>query len=271
MSLFFFLPLKDINHSQFNSVNKELLENEVTKKFIEHLGIKEPSMINQIYNIILPQYNNQREFDTDSHFKVFFNYYCNSSSHKVSEFINIINDYEFIKYHLKNDKQVYYGSGKSMYFPTYENKEFFSPDEKAQFVALEYYINLIGEENNRYLESFFLKLGVKKEIDVQEVEIDYETSERTDLPKVRSTRVVKYTERRIEGCADLIKHIVENQDKEKSILLWNTLNRVIETKCMDWGTRSLSSLLTGTCSYFYRHSRLENFELSDAIILKNNK
>lgn len=269
--LILFLPLYDLDNSKYNSVHNILLENLDTKKFIEDIGIKEPSMIDQIYNIILPQYSDEIDFDTNPHFMVFFEYFCKSSNDEVHEFLDIIKGYKFLKYHKIEDDKTYYGLGKSMYFPRVENKDFFIANKDARFVAFQEYKILVGGENIKNLISFLSKLGVKDEIDIKEIELDYENSERSDLPRVKSTRGVVYSERIIEGCSDLIKYIEKNQDKEKSILLWKTLIRIIETKCLDWGTRSLISLLTGNCNYFYRHSQIEHFVSSDAILLKNSK
>jgi len=81
----------------------------------------------------------------------------------------------------------------------------------------------------------------------------------------------KWKETTIEGCKEIVEYIVENQDKEKSVLLWNCLLHIIETKCGTWRHRSLSTLLTGICSYFYYSPQTEHFQSSDAILLRNSK
>lgn len=65
------------NVDGYTVVNDELLKNEETKKYIESIGVKQPSLKDQIYNIILPQYKDGIEIDTDPHFMIFFNFYCN--------------------------------------------------------------------------------------------------------------------------------------------------------------------------------------------------
>ena len=48
--LILFLPVKNVDG--YTVVNDELLKNEETKKYIESIGVKQPSLKDQIYNII---------------------------------------------------------------------------------------------------------------------------------------------------------------------------------------------------------------------------
>lgn len=61
--LILFLPVKNIDG--YTIVNQELLNDSETRKFMVDIGIKEPSLKDQIYNIILPQYEREDEIDTD--------------------------------------------------------------------------------------------------------------------------------------------------------------------------------------------------------------
>ena len=93
--LILFLPVKNVDG--YTVVNDELLKNDETKKYIESIGVKQPSLKDQIYNIILPQYKDGIEIDTDPHFMIFFNFYCKCSNEEIEEFIDLIKDCEFLR------------------------------------------------------------------------------------------------------------------------------------------------------------------------------
>lgn len=75
--LILFLPVKGI--TGYTVVHPKLLEKPDTRDFMETIGIKRPSLKDQIYNKILPQYEKGNSVDVDSHFMLFFEYYCKCS------------------------------------------------------------------------------------------------------------------------------------------------------------------------------------------------
>lgn len=265
--LILFLPVKEV--TGYTVVHPELLENPDTRKFIETIGIKQPSLKNQIYNRILPQYKNGSPVDVDSHFMLFFEYYCKCSNDEVEEFIDLIKNYEFLTYYDEKHSHYYCGPGNSMYFPAPDICAFLETKKDVRFVTWDKYRKLVGISKEKELISFLIELGVKKEIEIVEVDIDYEASGRRDLPYERSTRGYSWKENRIDGCREIIESIVANQDKEKSILLWNCLLRIIETNNKQY--RTFSSLFSGVFRYHYRDWKKISFISSDAILLKSSK
>lgn len=249
-----FLPVQNIEG--YTVVNDELLANEETKKFIEDIGVKEPSLKDQIYNIILPMYKREDDIDTDPHFMMFFNYYCKCSNDEVDDFIDLIKEYEFLTYY--EGKEAYRGSAASMYLPTPELRVYFETYQDVRFIALNEYKELVGPEKEKQLISFFIKLGIKRDISVYKHSVDRWRDDRDDLPVPRSTRSLSWEEPVIEGCAEILSYIEENQDKEKSVVLWNALLKIIETKCNHWS--SIGSLLRGRVNYFYYSPQSSSFE-----------
>ena len=266
--LILFLPVK--NMSGYKVINPELLKNEETKAFIEQIGVKQPSLKDQIYNIILPQYQDGEDIDTDPHFMMFFKYFCKCSHEEVGDFIDLIKDYEFLKYYEPEDKQVYRGAASSMYLPTPELKAFFETKPETRFIALDEYKELVGTTQEKQMMDFLSALGIKTEIDILKENISYGASGREDLPRPHSTRAIFYTEYVIDGCKEIVDYIETNKDSTKSVILWNALLRVIETRCSSWSYRTLYSLLRGTCSYFYYSHQETGFASSDALLLKNS-
>ena len=119
--LILFLPVKGVEG--YKVVNEELLKNKDTLEFIKSIGVKQPSLKDQIYNIILPQYTNEADIDTNPHFMIFFNYYCKCSNEEIEEFIDLIKAYDFLTFY--EDGVAYRGRASEMYMPTDELVRYF--------------------------------------------------------------------------------------------------------------------------------------------------
>ncbi|MBR5041092.1 MAG: AAA family ATPase [Clostridiales bacterium] len=264
--LILFLPVPNV--SGYKVVHPELLKNAETKAFVEQLGIKQPSLKDQIYNIILPQYQDDGDIDTDPHFQLFFEYYCKCSIEDIEEFTDLIKECEFLTYYKDGDDQPYRGAGNTLYLPTDELKTYFQSKKDTRFIALNEYKALVGSSNEERLMEFLEDIGVCSEIRLIQTIIDPETADRNDLPKKRSTRNLKYDETCLDGCKELIHHIENEKDEAASLALWKCLLRVIEANHTAWNYSGLKTLLRGRCHYFYYSPQVEHFESSDAILLK---
>ncbi|MBR6616623.1 MAG: DNA helicase, partial [Oscillospiraceae bacterium] len=211
-----FLPVKDIDG--YTVVHPELLENPDTKKFMIDIGIKQPSLKDQIYNIILPMYEDGADIDTDPHFMMFFNYYCKCSNDEVDDFIELIKEYEFVTYY--DDGVAYRGKASDLYIPSPEMIMFFSSKPSTRFVALDEYRTLVGKDKEKQLISFLSELGAKDSPSIIESPDNY------------SAYYDAKTEYLIDGLKELITAIADNKDKSFSVFLWKQLcflasNRVL--------------------------------------------
>ena len=266
--LILFLPVKNIKG--YKVVHSSLLSNTDTHKFIEEIGIKQPSLRDRIYNIILPQYQEGDEIDTDPHFKDFFDYYCKcldgEVDDEVDDFIELIKDCEFLTCYYVGDSQPYRETASAMYVPTPELQAYFETKPQTLFIAIDEYRELVGKKKETFLDYFLNDLGIKREINILEEQIDYYKSHRSDLPRPKSTGLITYTESIIDGCKEIVGVILANKDKDKSILLWKCLLGIIKAKCSRYNT--LSRLLSGTCGYFYYSHRQMPFTSSDELLLQ---
>ena len=203
--LILFLPVEGVEG--YTVVNSELLENEDTRKFIESMGIKQPSLRDQIYNLILPQYWNDEEIDTDSHFMIFFNYYCKCSNEEIEEFIDLIKEYEFLTYYENGETDK--GKASDMYMPSQSLLRFFASKTSTKFVDLEKYNEMVGVGREKYLKSFLIDLGVKT------------------VPSTYIESCDGYyrqnTERFVDGLIEIIEEVEESQNAELSAFLWEQL------------------------------------------------
>ena len=264
-----FLPVEGI--SGYTTIHPSLLENPETAQFIEQVGIGEPSLKDRIYNIILPQYQKGGAIDVRTHFKMFLDYYCECTRDEADTLIKLIREYKFLMFQLQDSTKLYRDAAGDLYLPTPELKRFLKSKKGIRFLALEEYRKIIEPSKEKKLLSFFSDLGVEKFFKLITVEIDPDSSARADLPMPYSTRGRTYKEVIIEGCKELIEDIERNEDKDKSVFLWNCLIQMIRTWCSTWEHKSLSSILSGTCHYFYRHQKMESFASSDVIALRTSK
>ena len=262
-----FLPVPNI--SGYKVIHPELLENDDSKTFIYQIGIKQPSLKDQIYNIILPQYeDDDADIDTDPHFSLFFEYFCKCTNDEVDGFIGLISKIAFLAYLNPFDGEYHRCCANALYFPTDELKQYFGPIKNVFFIDIDRYKEIVGAANEDKLKNFLMRLGIKDDVKLYDVVID-SPANRADLPRPHSTRGLSYDETIIDGCKAVVKYIEKNKDTTASIALWETLIRIIENNANKVNYKGLETLLCGRCHYFYYSSLIDYFWSSDAILLKN--
>lgn len=258
-----FLPSEEVdeNAEGYNFVHRSLLENEKTREFIQSIGVKEPATIDYIYNIILPQYEDDGVVDTDSHFKTFFRFYCKGSSEEREELVRLIKGCEFLTYYDDGDPQAYRDAADTMYLPTQELRKWFETKPGKRFIALDEYKEMeVCKGKHEDLLQFFKALGVQTEIIIYDEDVpkdlakadiiaDYwedrgipksesqspDEEEKLELERHRFNEnkgrgYHKWTEGVIEGCREIVEHIAATGDKEKSRFLWKKLLDIIVEK-----------------------------------------
>ncbi|XZF15878.1 AAA domain-containing protein [Chitinophagaceae bacterium MMS25-I14] len=256
-----FLPLDEAD-STYKTIDTNLLKNKKTAEFIEHFGIKKPSLKDEIYNNILPLYDKDGEIDTEAHFKKFFNYWKKEG--RPEDFIALIRDKEFVSYKTKEDEITYRGIASEIYYPTKDLEKYFETKPDTQFVDLkDYYSFITDEKEQQILKEFLLKLGVR---DLPRI-LDREITDRNEKNGIKSNEretlrsgTPGYSgqgtfDKIIEGCKEILKNI----DNDKSFLLWGILSKLKLTG------------LNGTHKYFYYSQQYQYFEASTIKLLKSQK
>ena len=269
-----YLPAENV--TGYRVINQELLKNEETKAFVEQIGIKQPSLKDQIEKKILPKYSGGNCIDNND-FLLIFKYYRECSQDESKKLIHLIKDYALWKYHTDCDNQDHCGLLDTLYRPTPKLKAYFETKPETRFIAFDEYRELVGASQEEELIDFFKYLGMRSDIDILEEDIDPKSSVRNDLPRPVYTRYIRYSEHVIDGCKEIINYAEENEDSTKSIILWNALLGIIATKLQVLLTikstrkcyNDLKSLLMGKCSYYYRTDYSKDFPSSDALALKN--
>lgn len=254
-----FLPSDGV--SGYETIYAALLEDENTVEFVNKLGITAPSLKDEIYNKILPLYQDNKAIDTDPHFLKFFKYYKKCLQLEVENYIDLIKDYKFVNYYSADNEVVYRGKGNELYFPTETLLKWFKSKPDTKFVQLDEYKRLTGPINEKALISFLTELGVKNEPSILERKLDWEEAYEIRNNWSHSTRYQKWTEKYLDGCKELVESIVDSSDGDFSVVLWGQLLKIIASKCSRW--RSFDEVIGGKYSYFYIKARYERFDSSD--------
>ncbi|MTI81239.1 MAG: DNA helicase [Firmicutes bacterium] len=257
-----FLPSEDV--SGYETINEALLDKEDTVELIQRLGIKEPSLRDEIYNIILPQYQDAKEIYTDPHFRNFFKYYKECPQSEIEDYIDLIRDCEFVSYRSAEDDTVYRGKASDLYWPMEDMKKYFEPKPDTRFVDLAEYMSIVDEKDITYLESFLTELGVKKETIIIERKLTEEQAYKLkpsyewNQPAYYNMHTREWTDRYIDGS----KQVINNVTPKTSVALWNQLLKIISSKCSRW--KHFKDVIYGTYEYFYRRYESELFESFEA-------
>lgn len=251
----------------YETVLPALLENKDTAEFLKQLGVKKPSLHDEIYNRILPLFREGKLNDSRPYFIKLFDYYRQCPHTEVDKYIELIKKYSFIRCRTANDEKVKLGQASTMYFPNDELVAYFASKRDTCFVSLDQYQDLVEERDKKQLESFLTELGVNRLPKI--IRRSLTTTEAYQLKSdwSRSTGSQSWTESEIDGCGQLISAILGTQDKELSKLLWNMLLSVIEAQCNNSNT--LDKVLVGTYKYFYRTSQYSWFVPHDVLRLRN--
>lgn len=245
--LVLFLPAEDIEG--YTTVNNELLSNEFTLKLLEKIGVKKPTLRDEIYNKILPAYNTDEDIDTSPHFRTFFRYFKECKNNEVSEFINLIKDKEFVLYNAAEDDEVYRGSAKDIYLPTRDLKAWFETKPDTKFLQLDEYREMVGEKDHETLSDFLKRLGV---LSLPKIipHVNWELTKTELAERGLSTegRDHKLEDKSLDGCEEIIANI----NPDRSVLIWGVL-----------ANASLLDSLRGKHTWFYRKNQSESFKSTE--------
>ncbi len=262
--LILFLPCDGF--SGYETINPVLLQNEDTLKFVQQLGITEPSLKNEIYNFILPRYQDGANVDSDPDFLKFFKYYKECPQSEVRSYIKLIKDCPFVKYHYRDRSVVSTGTGSELYFPTPELIAYFTAKPDARFVDLDHYESLIGEEDLDNLKRFLLELGVAETPRIGSRKLTTKEAHEISSDWQHSTWYREWVEKYIDGCKESVESIVTSSDKDSSLILWNELLRIIRENCSQ--KQGFDKVIGGRYSYFYRNEKHEYFDSTNLTMLR---
>ena len=265
--LVLFLPTGE--DSDYTTVNDKLLENEDIAAFLNTFGITKPSLKNEIYNRILPKFEQGDYSNSGTAFKKLFEYYMNECPHiEQNNYISDLQQYKIICYSTADKPGDSFGHPNTIYFPTEELKEYFETKPSTKFIKINEYIELVEKENEIELKEFLKKLGVSEKIRFIDKEITYQEAwDRKPYDEWRrSTSYNEWCETVIDGCSENIASISNNKIVNKSVFFWNIIVGLINKEIID-----LNKKLKGYHRYRYYQWYREPFDSINVSELRTNK
>lgn len=160
------LFIDTIEGSSLPTLLPELLENETTREFIKEFGIGKPNLKDEIYNDILPMYDESGGIDTAPHFRKFYEYYKICPNNEKESYISLIKDKAFINaVDITNggwpNGKVYRCKADEVYIQSDELLDYFKDSKKSVYILDEERIKDICEdEGYENVVKFLLELGV---------------------------------------------------------------------------------------------------------------
>lgn len=269
--LILFLPTGD--DSDYITISTELLENDKILSFVQSIGITKPSLKNEIFNKILPKIKKGGEFDSRQYFKKLFDYYCYECPEvEKDNYIQQIKKYSILRYSTSDRDGFFCDFPQNIYFPIEDLKKYFSVKPSTKFVDWDGYLDLVGRENEKFLKSFLIELGVCSNVIIK-------ISPLSNLSKYnymwsRSTRDETWSESVIDGCSENITYIVNNHDSERSFCLWKIIVDIIRTQnhgIEGYDIKELDRYLWVRHNYYYYTYKKEVIDSIDVRKLKQKK
>ena len=266
--LILFLPTGE--ESDYVTISDTLLENDDIAAFVNELGITKPSLKSEIYNKLLPRLRISGAIDVIIPFKKIFDYYINECPEvEKDSLISELKKYQFIRYTTSNSSDYFRDYPNIMYFPSEKLKEYFSVKPDTKFVDWEGYLDLVGKENEKFLRSFFVELGISTEIRIFSTSLSWDEAHKMNIswksPSYAHWNSQTWEQYVFDACKENIDDIVTNNDFSRSVYMWDILLKMVEQY------PNLSEKLKGKHKYFNRTSYDETFDSTDALLLRTSK
>lgn len=165
-----FMPTTN-NIGNYPTICSELLQNPETKKFLmKSIEIKEPSKKDKVTNKILPLYENNSvtEMNEADCFKIIFAYYRECHNDKIDAYLDELKKVIYLRSldrnFVKPYDSVYRYGFERLYMPETEFIGYFTRKTPECFLDKNFYLDLVGTDEENRLVEFLKKLGVAEEI-----------------------------------------------------------------------------------------------------------
>lgn len=221
-----FFPTEEI--CNYHTINKKIFENQSARNFLEKLGVTIPSLKDEIYTKILPQYETGMPDDetVKADFKKILAYYEKCPNAEIKEYTERIQSNLLLR---SKPQTGTYTNAKAgdIYFPNEELQIWFDAKNDVNFIDLDFYKEFTTEDK---LILFFEKIGVRSEI-----RITYEEAHVIQSPTIwdvdfrpiskwlknedcknKEPFILTYIFFSLEGLKEAIEHI--NEEKSKILL-----------------------------------------------------
>lgn len=282
-----FLPSDDI--AGFKTIHPDLAAHKETISLAKALEVRAPSLKEEIYNVILPLFNQSDVPNAGPNFLKFYNYYLTCSRQEADEFIRLISSKPIIVCHHPESSEDCLVVPNEAYMPLESHKIYMKMVQDAWVVSLEYYQEY-GMPDSEQFRGFLYALGVKEHPGLIKLQLK-------ELTEFRGHTVTEYSMLKyaasgttwdyntgnyysswtlpiIPGIEDALRYTEENENRDCSVYIWNLLLSIAKANPVScfWGYNDLYSyLFHGTFHYFYRSNKSQSFETYLPALIRKTK
>lgn len=223
-----FLPLE--RASSYDTIYLPFADNKDAMDFFKTIGIGKPDIRAEIFNDIIPQYNNGLDYDNEEvvlqHFETLLNYYENCPAAQQVALIAKLNEIQFIacRNPFKPDT-LFFAYPSEVYFNESDLKTYFANSEDAYFLDEDFYAEFVTDSKKSITKQFFRELGLKSipRIIEEESNGDYITKAKFGLDDISISIKYKDYQKVTDKNLDGLEVAVQNITPEISLLIWNYL------------------------------------------------
>ncbi len=274
-----FLGSEGLKNDRYTTVYDDIVKNDDGKEYVMKMDIHEPSLKDEIYEHILPEYEENKDIDPRRHWKYFLKFYKKASYREVNELITRLLDCRFV---FSEDKQ---GNIKS-YFPSqvYRKNDVI---EKYfyDFDDVYYYdydaIKKIAIETNTLdvLDGFLRELNLETALPkIVDYTCSLDEAIKKKLPNYNNKNISNkeanpsWVEKRIDHMQENLKILEENKDINRALFLWDILVKVFdENLSFANPEKVLKGLASYKNPYYGEFSKTKQYVSSDVEILRTSK
>ena len=251
-----FLPSKEAAFESATILAPSLLEKtELVKFFQETLHLQEPSIRDEVFNVILPKYQSGTPVEHPiEDMKLMFRAWREGPGQDREEIENAMKNTPCL---LADDgKWLRYPS--SIYLPSEDLHLWFEGGD-VHFLAVDKYREAVSESDLPVFAFLIIQLGVRsspKSFERPATEQERAIYENNYIQFPRSTKERRWKITTIEGLEKVLQRTIQQKDARLSVLVWKTLKEFVDNRS---GT-SLSSLFEAHYEWFYHTWKVKAFQ-----------
>jgi hypothetical protein len=269
-----FLPTNRV--TSYDTVYRPFVEDQRALEFIKSLGLGTPDLRAEIFKTIIPQYNEDFDYDDDTiflHFESFLNYYevCPESS--KLDFISRLQDISFLaSRNPSNSEMIFFCKPEQIYFSNEKLISYFANSSDVYLLDEDFYIDFINGDKKDKFYDFLIQLGVLSIPKVKEIGLKVTNQNKRNFSLdgyvVAHEFIHKQsiTDKIMEGLEDVIRVITP----KLSVIIWDYLLIYISNKKI----ASTTSFFSGNFRFVpikNQYSTIIKFDSTLASILKKDK
>lgn len=266
-----FLPTE--RGTSYDTIYSPFLKNEEALAFFKGLGIGHPDLRAEIFKIILPQYDEEFDYDDQekilAHFNIFLTYYDLCPASLQREYLTKLKEIYFIATRNPSDPETnYYSQPDYVYLPNEKLNVFFATAKDIDILNEEFYQSIISGPQKDKFFNFLHDLGCSSIPRISSIDkvASFENKKLFGLESIVNNREETIIDKKLDGLEEAIANI----NLQLSGLIWEYLIFHSQGRTV----QRFGSIFQGQFRYIpkgHQHARTILCESTLVSILKSQK